>query len=116
MNVRTSIGPIPEKLFVYARAIVTAGLVQKPIIALSVRKDSRGQAWPRAASRISSFRLSRPRSRGDVVKGRLSKQIAGDIGISEPTVKVHRSNLMNVRSLAALGRIADKLQLLSEKT
>jgi FixJ family two-component response regulator len=55
----------------------------------------------------------------DVVKGRLSKQIAGDIGISEPTVKVHRSNLMrkmNVRSLAALGRIADKLELLSEKT
>ena len=54
-----------------------------------------------------------------VVKGRLSKQIAGDIGISEPTVKVHRSNLMrkmNVRSLAALDRIADKLELLSEKT
>ena len=54
-----------------------------------------------------------------VVEGRLGKQIAGDIGISEPTVKVHRSNLMrkmNVRSLAALGRIADKLELLSEKT
>jgi FixJ family two-component response regulator len=53
------------------------------------------------------------------VKGRLSKEIAVDIGISEPTVKVHRSNLMrkmNVRSLAALGRIADKLELLSEKT
>jgi FixJ family two-component response regulator len=50
-----------------------------------------------------------------VVKGRLSKQIAGDIGVSEPTVKVHRSNLMrkmNVRSLAELGRIADRLKLL----
>ena len=50
-----------------------------------------------------------------VVKGRLSKQIAGDIGISEPTVKVHRSNLMrkmNIRSLAELGRIADRLKLL----
>jgi FixJ family two-component response regulator len=49
-----------------------------------------------------------------VVKGRLSKQIAGNIGISEPTVKVHRSNLMrkmNVRSLAELGRITDKLEL-----
>jgi FixJ family two-component response regulator len=54
-----------------------------------------------------------------VVQGRLGKQIAGDIGISEPTVKVHRSNLMrkmNVRSLVELGRIADKLNLLSEKT
>jgi FixJ family two-component response regulator len=49
-----------------------------------------------------------------VVQGRLSKQIAGDIGISEPTVKVHRSNLMrklNIRSLPELGRVADKLKL-----
>jgi len=38
MNVRTSIGAIPEKLFVNARAIVTAGLVQKPIIGPSARK------------------------------------------------------------------------------
>jgi len=45
--------------------------------------------------------------------------MAGDIGISEPTVKVHRNNLMrkmNIRSRAELGRIADKLELLSEKT
>jgi FixJ family two-component response regulator len=52
-----------------------------------------------------------------VVQGRLSKQIAADIGISEPTVKVHRSNLMrkmNVRSVVDLGRIADKLNLPSK--
>jgi FixJ family two-component response regulator len=50
-----------------------------------------------------------------VVQGRLSKQIAFDIGIAEPTVKVHRSNLMrklNVRSLPELGRMADKLKLI----
>jgi FixJ family two-component response regulator len=49
-----------------------------------------------------------------VVRGRLGKQIAGDFGISEATVKVHRSNLMRkmkVRSLADLTRIADKLNL-----
>jgi FixJ family two-component response regulator len=54
-----------------------------------------------------------------VVQGRLGKQIAIDISISEATVKVHRSNLMrkmNVCSLIDLGRIADKLNLLSEKT
>jgi FixJ family two-component response regulator len=54
-----------------------------------------------------------------VVLGRLSKQIAYDIGISEVTVKVHRSNLMrkmSVRSLPELGRMADKLKLVSEKT
>jgi FixJ family two-component response regulator len=52
-----------------------------------------------------------------VVQGRLGKQIAGDLGISEPTVKVHRSNLMgkmNTRSLAELGRMADQLKLLSK--
>ena len=54
-----------------------------------------------------------------VVQGRLSKQIAYDIGISEVTVKVHRSNLMrkmSVRSLPELGQMADKLKLVSEKT
>lgn len=53
-----------------------------------------------------------------VVRGRLSKQIAGDIGISDSTVKVHRSNLMRkmkVRSLADLARIADKLNLAYEQ-
>jgi len=53
-----------------------------------------------------------------VVQGRLSKQIAHDIGISEPTVKVHRSNLMRkmkAGSLPELGRIADQLKLVPEK-
>src|ERR1700750_1275308 len=53
-----------------------------------------------------------------VARGRLSKQIAGDIGIAEATVKVHRSRLMkkmNARSLLALGRMAEKLQLVSEE-
>jgi len=54
-----------------------------------------------------------------VVQGRLSKQIAHDLGVSENIVKVHRSNLMrkmSVRSLPELGQIADKLKLESEKT
>ena len=53
-----------------------------------------------------------------VAKGRLSKQIAGDIGIAEATVKVHRSRLMrkmNAPSLLALSRMAEKLQLVPEE-
>src|ERR1700730_13086150 len=53
-----------------------------------------------------------------VARGRLSKQIAGDIGIAEATVKVHRSRAMrkmNLRSLPELGRLADRLKLVSEK-
>jgi FixJ family two-component response regulator len=52
-----------------------------------------------------------------VVQGRLNKQIADDIGISEATVTVHCSNLMqkmNVRSVVGLGRMADQLKLLSK--
>ena len=53
-----------------------------------------------------------------VARDRLSKQIAGDIGIAEATVKVHRSRAMrkmNLRSLPELGRLADRLKLVSEK-
>jgi FixJ family two-component response regulator len=53
-----------------------------------------------------------------VARGRLSKQIAGDIGIAEATVKVHRSRLMrkmSAGSLPALSRMADKLQLVPEE-
>jgi FixJ family two-component response regulator len=49
-----------------------------------------------------------------VARGRLSKQIAHDIGIAEATVKVHRSRAMQkmkAGSLPELGRMADKLKL-----
>jgi len=54
----------------------------------------------------------------EVARGRLSKQIAGDIGIAEATVKVHRSRLMRklkANSLLALSRMADKLQLVPDE-
>ncbi len=65
------------------------------------------------------FEALSPRERSimiEVVRGRLSKQIAGDIGISEVTVKVHRSNLMRkmkATSLPELCRMADRLNLVS---
>ncbi len=47
-----------------------------------------------------------------VVAGRLNKQIAGDLGISEITVKVHRGQVMRkmkAMSVPDLARMADKL-------
>jgi len=49
-----------------------------------------------------------------VTLGRMNKQIAGEIGISEITVKVHRGNVMKkmgAKALAELVRMADALQL-----
>ena len=62
-------------------------------------------------------RLSRltPRERevfGQVVAGRLNKQIAADLGTVEKTIKVHRARIMAkmaVASLADLVRIAERL-------
>ena len=53
-----------------------------------------------------------------VARGRLSKQIAHDIGIAEATVKVHRSRAMQkmqAGSLPELGRMAHKLSLVPDK-
>ena len=53
-----------------------------------------------------------------VARGRLSKQIAHDIGIAEATVKVHRSRAMKkmkAGSLPELGRMADKLKLVPDE-
>ena len=49
-----------------------------------------------------------------VAAGRLNKQIAGELGITETTVKVHRSNGMRkvkASSLAELCRMVDRLKL-----
>ena len=48
-----------------------------------------------------------------VIRGRLNKQIAGDLNIVEKTVKVHRARVMEkmgVRSVAGLVHIAERLQ------
>jgi len=55
----------------------------------------------------------------EVARGRLNKQIAGDIGIAQATVKVHRSKAMrkmNARSLLEFGQMVTKLNLTPEKS
>ena len=49
-----------------------------------------------------------------VVTGRLNKQIAADLGVSEITVKIHRGQVMrkmHASSLPELARMADKLNV-----
>jgi FixJ family two-component response regulator len=68
------------------------------------------------------FDVLTPRERAvlmQVAEGRLNKQIAFEMGITETTVKVHRSNMMRkikAASLAELCRMVDRLKLLREKS
>jgi len=54
-----------------------------------------------------------------VIAGRLNKQIAGDLGTVEKTVKVHRGRVMTklgVRSVADLVRLAEKAGITRDRT
>jgi FixJ family two-component response regulator len=67
------------------------------------------------------YRLLTPRERevmALVVTGLLNKQIAGELGTSEASVKVHRQHVMEkmeAGSLAALVRMADRVGVSSPK-
>ena len=86
---------------------------------------SRNREWREKEEALADLRARfaslSPREREIVIhvaRGRLSKQIAHDIGIAEATVKVHRSRAMqkmNAHSLPELGRMADKLNLVAEQ-
>ncbi len=86
---------------------------------------ARDRAWLAAEETLAGLRARfetlTPRERNVmalVVTGRLNKQIAGDLGISEITVKVHRGQVMrkmHATSLPALTRMADGLEIRREK-
>jgi len=84
------------------------------------RDRARRESEKAVASIKDRFAALTPREREIMVQvnqGRLCKQIAGDLGIAETTVKVHRSHLMRkmkARSLPELSRMADKLKLAPE--
>ena len=85
-------------------------------IQLAIAKDRARRKQEATLERLrADFDTLTPREREVmvmVVAGRLNKQIAGDLQLSEATVKAHRSQAMRkmrARSLAELVRMADKL-------
>ena len=78
---------------------------------------SRGERADRAerAELSRRFETLTPRERevlAQVVTGKLNKQIAGDLGIAEKTIKVHRGRVMEkmqAPSVAVLVRMVEKL-------
>jgi FixJ family two-component response regulator len=91
-------------------------------ICAALRSDREQRQFAAADAGLSE-RFSRLSGRerevmAHVAKGRLNKQIAGDLGLSEVTVKLHRGNVMRkmeAHSLAALVRMADRLSELERR-
>jgi len=99
-----------------------------------VKRDTLFEAVRRALERDAKERAARteagdlrrrlasltPRERevfDAVASGKLNKQIADELGMAERTVKLHRAHVMeklSVGSPAELGRLAERLRLLSE--
>ena len=87
-------------------------------IQLGIERDRSRRRDAAATARLHQrFASLTPREReimGLVVSGRMNKQIASDLGVSEITVKVHRGQVMRkmrAQFLAELVRMADRLGL-----
>jgi FixJ family two-component response regulator len=88
---------------------------------VGLARDRARRERERALSALEArFARLTPRERAILIQvagGRLNKQIAVEMGITETTVKVHRSNMMRkvkAASLAELCRMVDKLKLVPE--
>jgi FixJ family two-component response regulator len=88
----------------------------------ALERDRAGRQTEKAVSDLRlMFESLTPREReviALVTAGLMNKQIAGKLGISEITVKIHRGNVMRkmkARSLADLVRMAETLGVRGEK-
>lgn len=87
-------------------------------VAAALARDSERRASSQAASDLAArFATLTPREReimGLAASGLMNKQIAGEVGTSEITVKIHRANAMRkmqAKTFADLVRMAEALGL-----
>ena len=72
---------------------------------------SRGRSWPSIDARLATLTSREHEVLKGVIAGQLNKQIAGDLGTVEHTIKVHRARVMEkmkVQSVAELVRLVDR--------
>jgi FixJ family two-component response regulator len=86
-------------------------------VTAAIERDRKRRAVDGNASQVRDrFATLSPREREVmllVTQGKMNKQVAGDLGLSEITVKIHRGSAMRkmgARTLADLVRMADSLK------
>jgi FixJ family two-component response regulator len=117
----TGVGNVPTSVrAMKAGAIdfLTKPVDEKELLAAIARAERRDSETRRDHAEVTTIQAKvetlTPRERevmGHVVAGRLNKQIAGDLGTAEKTIKVHRSRVMQkmgARSIVELVKLAEK--------
>src|ERR1700692_4245628 len=91
-------------------------------VALAIERDRKRREGEKTLSELQvRFESSTPREReviGFVAAGLMNKQVAGEMGGTEITVKIHRGHIMRkmqARSLADLVRMAEALGVRRER-
>ena len=115
-SVSCATNPISSLLTVRSKLAPKEELIEAVERALT--RDSRQRAErTRMRELLARFEELTPRERevlSHVVRGRLNKQIAADLGIHERTVKLHRATLttkLHVSSVAELARLVQEAGL-----
>jgi len=87
-------------------------------IAAGIERDAQQRAESEVTRRtVERLSTLTPREREvlrEVVRGRLNKQIAFDLSISEVTVKLHRSNAMRKMGISSIGELVRAWDALPE--
>jgi FixJ family two-component response regulator len=111
----TGHGDIP--MTVQAMKLGAVDFLTKPVrdqslldaVAAAIERDVAQRARASIVQRtVERLKTLTPREREVLVglaRGRINKQIAYDLGISEVTVKLHRSNLMRKMEVSSLGEL-----------
>lgn len=83
-------------------------------IATDARRRAEAEVVERNVKRLETLTPREREVLHEVARGRLNKQIAYDLGISEVTVKLHRGNVMRKMQAASIGELIRMWETLPE--